>query len=132
MKYGSLSILLSCCCDLIVFNYLVRIKKFGDIIVPKRKTGIAGKASTGRRIQAVQIKLVNVFTTRLAPELGVDTLGNFLKEKINYTVTCRKIDAERSRFGSFHISAICKNVEDMYDPETVMRMLDLKFWEQKS
>ncbi|XP_011661635.2 uncharacterized protein LOC105437100 [Strongylocentrotus purpuratus] len=83
---------------------------------PKRKPGIVGKASSGR-IQAVQTKLVNVFATRFDPELDADTLGDFLQEKINDTVTCNKIVTERSRFGSFHISAVCQNVEDMYDPD---------------
>ena len=32
-------------------------------------------------------------------------------------MTCRKIKSARSRYGSFHITAECNNVADMYDPK---------------
>ena len=83
---------------------------------PKRKPGIVGTASTGR-IQAIKTKLVSVFATRFDPELDADTLGVYLKEQINATVTCRKIVSERSRFASFHVTAECKDVDAMYDPD---------------
>ena len=60
---------------------------------------------------------MNVFATRFDPELDADTLRDYLKEKLNDTVTCRKIITERSRFGSFHITAECKDVKDMYNPD---------------
>ena len=61
---------------------------------------------------------MNVFATKFSPTLNADTLRVYLSEKLgNGTVTCRKIESARSRFGSFHISAECNNVVDMYDPK---------------
>ena len=86
---------------------------------PKRdqkKTGIIGTGSVSN-IQAVKTKLVNVFATRFSRDLDTDTLRNYLSDKLgNASVTCRKIDSASNRFSSFHISAECNEVAEMYDP----------------
>lgn len=32
-------------------------------------------------------------------------------------VTCRKIESTRNRFSSFHVTAECNEIADMYDPQ---------------
>ena len=66
----------------------------------------------------VTTKLVNVFATKFSPTLDADTLRDYLTGKLeNETVTCRKIESTRSRYGSFHVTAECNNVADMYNPK---------------
>ena len=86
---------------------------------PKResKPGITG-TSTGSQIQVVTTKRVSVFATRFHPDLEADTLRDYLVQKLNNdTVTCRKIDSANSRYGSFHVTSLCANIDIMYDPE---------------
>ena len=68
-------------------------------------------------IRTVKTKLVSVFATKFAPELDAETLSVYLKEKLDREVTCVKIDNDRSRFGSFKVTAECDNIGDMYSPE---------------
>ena len=83
----------------------------------QRNDGIIG-TGTESNIGVVKTKLVNVFATRFSPTLDADTLRDYLTEKLEAkTVTCRKIESARSRYGSFHITAECNNVADMYDPK---------------
>ena len=83
----------------------------------QRNVGIIG-TGTESSIGVVTTKLVNVFATRFSPTLDADTLRDYLTGKLeNETVTCRKIESTRSRYGSFHVTAECNNVADMYDPK---------------
>lgn len=83
----------------------------------QRNVGIIG-TGTESSIGVVKTKLVNVFATRFAPTLDADTLRDYLSAKLeNETVTCRKIESARSRYGSFHITAECINIADMYEPK---------------
>ena len=68
-------------------------------------------------IKTVKTKLVSVFATKFAPDLDAETLSLYLKEKLHRDVTCVKIDNDRSRFGSFKVTAECDNIADMYSPE---------------
>lgn len=82
----------------------------------QRNSGIIGTA-TESNIGVVKTKLVNVFATKFAPSLDADKLRVYLSGKLeNETVTCRKIESACSRYGSFHITAECINVADMYEP----------------
>ena len=68
-------------------------------------------------IKTVQTKLVSVFATKFCPELDAETLSVYLKEKLSREVTCHKIGSAQSRFGSFKVTAECKDVRDMYAPD---------------
>lgn len=87
---------------------------------PKReskKVGITGTGTEGK-IQVITTKLVSLFAKRFARSLEADTLRNYLIEKLgNETVTCRKIESAHSRFGSFHITSECANIDIMYNPQ---------------
>lgn len=65
----------------------------------------------------IKTKLVSVFATRFSPDLDAKTLCDYLTEKLGKTVTCRKIDSTRNRFSSFHVTAECNEVTDMYEPQ---------------
>ena len=85
----------------------------------KREQRNAGVVGTGKEsnIGVVKTKLVKVFATKFSPTLDADTLCGYLAEKLeNNTVTCRKIESANNRYSSFHITAECNNVADMYDP----------------
>lgn len=81
----------------------------------RKKPGIIGTGTTS--IQAVQTKMVSVFATRFDPCLEADTLSNYLKSKLGRAVECRKIETVHGRFSSFHVTAECKEVAEMYDPD---------------
>lgn len=82
-----------------------------------KNTGIMG-TGTVSKIPVITTKLVSVFATRFAPSLEADTLRDYLVEKLgNESVTCRKIETAHSRFGSFHVTAECVNIDDVYNPE---------------
>lgn len=82
----------------------------------QRKGGITG-TGTASNITVVKTKLVSVFATRFSPDLDAGTLVAYLTEKLGKSVTCRKIDSTRNRFSSFHITAECNEVADMYNPQ---------------
>lgn len=82
----------------------------------QRKMGIIG-TGTVSQIPAIKTKLVSVFATRFPPELDAKILCDYLIEKLVRSVTCRKIDSTRNRFSSFHVTAECNEVADMYDPQ---------------
>lgn len=82
----------------------------------RRKMGIVG-TSTESNIPVVKTKLVSVFATRFSPSLDAVTLCSYLTEKLGKSVTCRKIDSTRNRFSSFHVTAECNEVANMYDPQ---------------
>lgn len=63
----------------------------------------------------IKTKLVNIFATKFSPDLEADTLKEYLREKLDREVTCRKIEAAQTRFTSFHISVECTDVAEMYD-----------------
>lgn len=82
----------------------------------RKQIGIVGTGD-GSNIKVVKTKLVSVFATRFAPDLEADTLSNYLSKKLGRSVKCRKIVSSRNRFSSFHASAECNEVKDMYDPQ---------------
>ena len=82
----------------------------------QKKTGIIG-TGTESNIPVIKTKLVSVFATRFSPTLEADTLCSYLTEKLGKSVTCRKIETISNRFSSFHVTAECSEVADMYDPQ---------------
>lgn len=83
----------------------------------ERKTpGIVGTGAVSN-IHAVKTKLVSVFATKFDPRLEADALSAYLKENLGRDVKCRKIETAHGRFSSFHITAECNEVADMYVPE---------------
>lgn len=69
-------------------------------------------------IQVITTKLVSVFAARFSPDLDADTLCDYLTETLgNKSVTCRKIETARNRYSSFHITAECNDISDMYNPQ---------------
>ncbi len=82
----------------------------------RKHTGITG-TSMDSNIRAVKTKLVSVFATRFDPSLDADTLGAYLKDRLGREVKCRKIETAYSRFSSFHVSAECGEVAELYDPQ---------------
>lgn len=85
----------------------------------RKRYGPASIIGTGTvsTIKTVKTKIVNVFATKISPELDADTLAEYLKSKLNRVVTCQKIDSARSRVGSFKVTAECNDVSEMYNPE---------------
>ena len=82
----------------------------------QRNTGIIG-TGTESSIPVITTKRVSVFATRFSPDVDADTLKDYLVEKLaNTSVTCRRIETASSRFGSFHVTADCKEVADMFSP----------------
>ncbi len=65
----------------------------------------------------VTTKLVSVFATKFSPEIDAETLHAHLEEKLCRAVTCQRIATVNSRYDSFKISAECKDVGDMHNPE---------------
>lgn len=82
----------------------------------ERKGGIIGPR-TARNITVVKTKLVSVFATRCPPDLNAGILCAYLAEKLGKSVTCQKIDSTHNRLSSFHITAECNEVADMYGPQ---------------
>ena len=81
-----------------------------------RNMGVFGTAVSS--ITAVTTRRVSVFATKFSQDLEADVLRDYLANKLsNASVTCQKIESATSRFGSFHITAVCKEVADMYRPE---------------
>lgn len=82
----------------------------------RRKNGVIG-TGTESNIPVVKTKLVSVFATRFSPELDEDTLRAYLSEKLGRTVSCKKITATSNRFGSFHVTAECDEVAELYNAQ---------------
>ena len=83
----------------------------------KRPPGIIGTVAESR-ISVITTKRVSIFATRFSPEVDAETLRSYLSEKLaNKSVACRKIESQGSRYGSFHVTADCKEVADMYSPQ---------------
>lgn len=82
----------------------------------KKTAGIVGTCAGGN-IQAITTKSVSVFATRFPLDLEPDTLASYLKSKLGRDVTCVKIDTGRARFGSFKVTAICREIDEMYEPQ---------------
>lgn len=83
----------------------------------KRPPGIIG-TSAESRISVITTKRVNIFATRFSPDVDAETLRSYLSEKLaNKSVACRKIESRGSRYGSFHVTADCKEVADMFSPQ---------------
>ena len=82
----------------------------------RRQEGIVG-TSTESSITAVTTKLVSVFATRFTPSLEADALSTYLSESLGTPVTCRKIDSPQSGYSSFHITAECKDIAVMFNPQ---------------
>ena len=60
--------------------------------------------------------MVSVFVSKFDPNLDAITLSDYLKDKLDREVKCRKIETTLSRFSSFCVTAECDNVAEMYDP----------------
>ena len=60
---------------------------------------------------------MSVFATKFSPDLDIETLTRYMKDKLGRDVTCQKIEIIQSRFSSFKITAECKEVDEMYNPE---------------
>ena len=83
----------------------------------KKPTGIFG-TGTESSIPVITTKRVSLFATRFSPDVYADTLRNYLSAKLdNESVSCRKIETASGRFGSFQITADCKEVADLYSPQ---------------
>ena len=82
----------------------------------KKTSGIVGTGAGGS-IQAITTKSVSVFATRFSPDLEPHSLASYLREKLGRDVTCEKIDTVQTRFSSFKITAVCKEVGEMYEPQ---------------
>lgn len=82
----------------------------------KKTGGIVGTGTAGD-IQVIKSKLVSVFATKFSPDLDSETLSSYMKDKLGRDVTCQKIETLQSRFSSFKITAECKEVGEMYNPE---------------
>lgn len=82
----------------------------------KKTAGIVG-TGTGGDIRVIKSKLVSVFATKFSPDLDSETLTSYMKDKLGRDVTCQKIEAVQSRFSYFKITAECKEVDEMYNPE---------------
>jgi hypothetical protein len=83
---------------------------------PRRDKKIVVGTGPGCHIRTVKTKLVSVFATKFSPELDVNILTAYLKDKLCHDVTCVKIDTAQSRYSSFKVTAECNEVNDMYDP----------------
>lgn len=82
----------------------------------KRLPGIIGTGAESR-ISVITTKRVSIFATRFSPDVDAETLRSYQSEKLaNKSVACRKIESHGSRYGSFHVTADCKEVADMYSP----------------
>ncbi|MEQ2171469.1 hypothetical protein GOODEAATRI_010981 [Goodea atripinnis] len=75
------------------------------------KGGIIGTGT----VSNFKTKLLSIFATRFSPDLDADIVCGYLTEKLGQSVTCRKIDSMGNRFSSFHITAECNEVAEMYD-----------------
>ncbi len=82
----------------------------------KKTTGIVGTCAGGS-IQAITTKSVSVFATRFSPDLEPATLAIYLKEKLGRDVICEKVNTVHARFGSFKVTALCREVGEMYEPQ---------------
>lgn len=60
---------------------------------------------------------MSVFATKFDPSLEANVLSAYLREKLGRDVKCHKIENAHGRFSSFHISAECNEVAEMYAPE---------------
>lgn len=87
-----------------------------NLIKGKKTGGIVG-TGTGGDIQVIKSKLVSVFATKFSPDLDSETLTSYMENKLERKVTCQKLETVHSRFSSFKITAECKEVSEMYNPE---------------
>ena len=81
----------------------------------RNKTGIIGTGTAGN-IKTITTKMVSVFVSKFDPNRDAITLSDYLKDKLDREVKCRKIETTLSRFSSFCVTAECDNVAEMYDP----------------
>ena len=90
----------------------------GKSVVGRKKAGktIVGTGDAGD-IKMITTKRVSVFATRFSPDIGTELLRAHLENKLGRGVSCERIVTVNSRYTSFKISAECKDVGDMYDPE---------------
>lgn len=82
----------------------------------KKTGGIVG-TGTGGDIQVIKSKLVSVFATKFSPGVDSETLTSYMENKLGRQVTCQKLETVQSRFSSFKITAECKDMSEMYNPE---------------
>lgn len=97
-------------------NASVKPKPRLNLSKGKKTGGIVG-TGTGGDIQIIKSKLVSVFATKFSPDLDSETLTSYMKDKLGRDVTCQKIETVQTRFSSFKITAECKEVGEMYNPE---------------
>lgn len=100
--------------DNVVARPKTRINDYSKRV--RKPMGIVG-TGTASNIRVIKTKLVSVFATRFSPDLDADTLRNYLSEKLDRSVVCRKIESAQNRFSSFHVTAECNETAEMYDPQ---------------
>lgn len=60
---------------------------------------------------------MSVFASKFSPDLEVETLRAHLKDRLGQDVSCHKIATVNTRYASSKVSAECKGVGVMYNPE---------------
>lgn len=85
----------------------LRQKKAGKTIVG---TGAAGG------IKMITTKRVSVFASRFSPDIDAEVLRSHLASKLGQ-VACERIATVNTRYASFKVSAECKDIGDIYNPE---------------
>ena len=68
-------------------------------------------------IRVIRTKLVRVFATKFSPDLGAETLSEYLSGQLGRSINCQRIVTAGNRCSSFKVSAECYAVEEMYIPE---------------
>lgn len=68
-------------------------------------------------IHIVKTKLVMTFASRFTPDLDAETLSAYLSAQLDREVTCVKIATAHNRYGSFKVSAECKEISEKYSTE---------------
>ena len=77
---------------------------------------VVGAAQT-EKLKVIKTKNMSVFAARFAPDVDDTCVKTYLEERLKRQVQCKKIFSEKNRFASFHISAECLSVGEMYDPQ---------------
>lgn len=83
---------------------------------PGKVLAIVGTGAASH-IKTVTTKLVSVFASKFSPDLDVQTLTDYLKDQLHRDVVCQKIATRNTRFASFKVTAECRDVAEMYNPE---------------
>lgn len=90
----------------------------GKSSLGQKKTGktIVGTGDAGG-IKMITTKRVSVFASRFSPDIDAEVLRTHLASKLGHGVLCERIVTVNTRYASFKVSAECKEIGDMYNPE---------------